>query len=637
MIEITEEDVAYSESLLLPEGYTFDEERTNIIKCLETKDIKACPGSGKTTTLLAKLAIISTKMPLPSKSGVCVLTHTNVAINEIKARLGLNGAQLFDYPNNCSTIQKFINKYLTIPAYVNLFNKRPIRIDDEIYNETIKKEYYKVVPPKYRYGIEKKDPNLIYNMRFDMETQDIVKGLYGNLIYQNKESPSYKYLLRLKLHMLKLGVLCYDDAFCLANDYLDKYPQLKEVFSQRFSYVFIDEMQDTMKHQNELLNKLFDDSVIMQRIGDKNQSIYDNYDAEGAWEISDNFMSISESKRFSHSIANIVKNICVEPQDLIGNSEIREIQPTIIVFNKETINSVIPYFGEKILINELNKEANPVFKAIGWVTKEHEKADTLLDYWDGFSRAWKQRLDFDYLSSYLITFPAEDIRDKGASVYKQSILRGILKALRLMEERDNNERYFTAKSFQEFLRNDYQEIYEILLLRLADWCLAIQNGYNIHEEVKEFIETELKEIFNWGRLSSLSKFFERQEETKEVPINTSGNIFTFDGASDSIDIVFDSIHSVKGETHTATLYLETFFREYDIARIINYLKGNHKPTNKKYTLQNLKMSYVGLTRPSHMLCIAVHEETVKNHEQDLQEAGWYIEYVSQIDKKQFKS
>ena len=34
--------------------------------------VTACPGSGKTTTLLAKLAILATRMPLEEGKGVCV-------------------------------------------------------------------------------------------------------------------------------------------------------------------------------------------------------------------------------------------------------------------------------------------------------------------------------------------------------------------------------------------------------------------------------------------------------------------------------------------------------------------------------------------------------------------------------------
>ena len=50
-----EREIKYAHDILLGELPDFDEEKINIIKCNESKDVKACPGSGKTTTLLAKL------------------------------------------------------------------------------------------------------------------------------------------------------------------------------------------------------------------------------------------------------------------------------------------------------------------------------------------------------------------------------------------------------------------------------------------------------------------------------------------------------------------------------------------------------------------------------------------------------
>lgn len=628
MIKITQEDIQYAESLLLPKGKTFNEERRNIITCLETKDIKACPGSGKTTTLLAKLAIISKKLPLIHNSGVCVLTHTNVAINEIKTKLGVHGSKLFSYPNNCSTIQSFVNQYLAIPAYINLYEKRPVRIDDEIYNETILKEYYSTVPRRIRFGVEKRDLDIIYKMRFSLENGDLINGIYGNLIYKNKETDTYKSLLQLKLKMLRLGVLCYDDAYFLANIYLKRYPQIKKVFSKRFSYVFIDEMQDTMKHQNDLLTKLFDESVVLQRIGDQNQSIYDNHNADGAWNIKEDSLSISDSKRFSQSIANIVKNICVAPQELEGNPNIKNIKPTLIVFNREEIDRVIPCFGDMIIRNGLHKEEKTIFKAIGWVTNTHPQHNTLLDYWKNFNKGIKQRIDFNHLNSYLTSISTEDINQKGAALYKQSIIRGILKSLRLVGERDEHSRFFTEKTLLDFLEREHKETYEELLSKLAKWCLSIQNGKDVFKEVKEFIELNLKEVFNWSSTSELVEFFDMGTEKQEISTPLNHNTYTYKEMATNVKIELDSIHGVKGETHTATLYLETFYYKYDVARILNYFKGIHEPTNQKRTLQNLKMAYVGLTRPTHLLCVAVHQETITGHEEDLKKAGWNIEYVT---------
>ena len=57
-VEITNDDVAWVESIM---GFQFNGDRSNIIKNLESVDIQAFPGSGKTTILIAKLAILAKK------------------------------------------------------------------------------------------------------------------------------------------------------------------------------------------------------------------------------------------------------------------------------------------------------------------------------------------------------------------------------------------------------------------------------------------------------------------------------------------------------------------------------------------------------------------------------------------------
>ena len=125
-IIITNDDISWAESILLSPGEHFDEEQKAVIRCFETKDILACPGSGKTKALLAKLLILSRQMPLENNRGICVLTHTNVAINEIKRHAYFVSQKLFNYPNHFGTIQSFVDKYLAIPAYILRFNKRPM-------------------------------------------------------------------------------------------------------------------------------------------------------------------------------------------------------------------------------------------------------------------------------------------------------------------------------------------------------------------------------------------------------------------------------------------------------------------------------------------------------------------------------
>lgn len=140
-INVSEEDIEYAEKLLLKNEDKFDkEERLPIITNFqESFDVNACPGSGKTTVLLAKLIILARKLPLNDGQGVCVLTHTNVAINEIKTRLGDKSDILFKYPNFFGTIQQFIDKYLAIPFLKKLTCANVRSIDDDIYFDIIKK------------------------------------------------------------------------------------------------------------------------------------------------------------------------------------------------------------------------------------------------------------------------------------------------------------------------------------------------------------------------------------------------------------------------------------------------------------------------------------------------------------------
>ena len=76
------EYIEQAESIFI-DGNSFDNERTNFITNLNTCDLLAVPGSGKTTALIAKLYCIAQNMPFEDGSGVLVLAHTNNEFEEI--------------------------------------------------------------------------------------------------------------------------------------------------------------------------------------------------------------------------------------------------------------------------------------------------------------------------------------------------------------------------------------------------------------------------------------------------------------------------------------------------------------------------------------------------------------------------
>ena len=74
-------------------------------------------------------------------------------------------------------------------------------------------------------------------------------------------------------------------------------------------------------------------------------------------------------------------------------------------------------------------------------------------------------------------------------------------------------------------------------------------------------------------------------------------------------IIFDTIHGVKGETHDATLYLETDRkRASDLSRILPYY-GVGKLGSSDLFDYSRKLAYVGMSRPKKLLCVAMQAKT----------------------------
>ena len=149
-ISITDSDIDEIEQIL--GNVSFDSERRDIIKRLDTFDVQAYPGTGKTTLLVAKLAILAKKWPFTHK-GICVLSHTNVAREEIESRLGNTelGRKLLSYPHFIGTIHSFADTFIGIP-FLRSNNKPVVMIDTE---STLERRYNLLSPGSQSYFARK--------------------------------------------------------------------------------------------------------------------------------------------------------------------------------------------------------------------------------------------------------------------------------------------------------------------------------------------------------------------------------------------------------------------------------------------------------------------------------------------------
>lgn len=86
------------------------------------------------------------------------------------------------------------------------------------------------------------------------------------------------------------------------------------------------------------------------------------------------------------------------------------------------------------------------------------------------------------------------------------------------------------------------------------------------------------------------------------------NIYRYPFADPKASMQLGSIHSVKGETHTATMVLETFYRKHNLNSLIPWLTGTAsgaQTASSELQKYRLKLHYVAMTRPTHLLCLAM--------------------------------
>lgn len=106
-----------------------------------------------------------------------------------------------------------------------------------------------------------------------------------------------------------------------------------------------------------------------------------------------------------------------------------------------------------------------------------------------------------------------------------------------------------------------------------------------------------------------------------------GNIFTYPINEPEVQIKVGSIHSVKGETHLATLVLDTHLNGSHLTRIKPWLTGEKSglTANKPELRNSLKQHYVAVTRPSHLLCLAMRNNSIVEAELALLRArNWCV-------------
>lgn len=685
-------------------------DRRKILECWDNANIIACPGSGKTTVLLAKLLLLAKRMPFKDGKGICVLTHTNVAIDEIKTKLNSSSKVLTEYPNFFGTYQAFIGRFILNKALSDGFSSRAITVDDDIFFKKLSAKYV----DSARWGNPNSDDKslkrFIFNRAYSgtitlkqikesilpteknnvaaKEIYDLLKSAgyisrKGDLIYkkcskinvidltsfkphdvaiksfielkhsdvmQNIESntrsmatsfwidrvegkiyanhsdlksgrkslagsttPTFIALNRLHEELYKLGYVGFDHAFELCRSYAVKNDRLHALFSKRFSFLFCDEMQDSQKHQMDLIDSLFTDKVVRQAYGDPDQAIYSSANSgASAWKRSEHdfkTLSISESKRFGNKISQCLNPFKKELANITGNEKIESERPCIILYDDPS--EVLPLFvaeiGKRKLVETSDYKnwhhASAPFNAVGLVGKQSENI-TIQSYSGDYTKySNSKKTEFSNLISYFQKRSNIEVRQNGTRIYFDLFINAFIRTLAEAEVRHTKSTLLQKLSEnEEFLRS----------FRLAafKWIGMIEKNDTDARSIRdEFI----KVMKDWVHQPFQTSFFSDDSIIPIGQVQKEPNIYL----EDNINVKLGTIHSVKGETHIATLLLDT--QNYNDFESNIFFKGKcgklfcgeaYKPPSKSYERleYRLKTTYVAMSRPTRLLCVALKKE-----------------------------
>jgi len=595
-------------------------EQLKFLTSIESLDLQAAPGSGKTTLLALKLSVMSEHWT-SDEQGMCVLSHTNTAKDQIIDRLkqSQRARKLLRYPHFIGTIQSFVDTFLAIP-YLRAQGIKIRSIDDALYAEAARRELQR----NYTFATLRS-----YLQRQQNGIQMAEKAVYhfqdGDILVPDSARPNVAKTTKvgmqfdqLKALLASRGIFRYEDMYAFAHQHLFRNTWLSTATAHRFPFLLLDEMQDTSELQEVLLDHLFaPQSTVVQRVGDLNQRIFAG--KFGSFPRPQE-IDLPFSQRFGPAIATVATSLTTQrTQKIIGNGQ--DGITALLVFDAESILRVVPAFealAQAVVPPQL-LAANPV-RVLG-----ARKVP-------GTSSSFPQSVQCylpDFADDALATGPPTLITAARTAAQRwaagnatdgaSALWDGVCRGLHLVGFEIDGQRPSKTNLI------NWLDEHALLDERLRRFFLKVMGTRTISEEVWRMLIGQYVDLLISiaGQLKSpdvLSAFIQHSPSSI-APTGQVADRLTGARAS--------SIHVAKGETHSATLLLECLERsgrKHDLKEVLALLATDSTVTPK--TLKTIRdaaqLIFVGVTRPTYLLAVAVMREHVSAHLDKLEAKGWKI-------------
>lgn len=569
--------------------------------------VKACPGSGKTYSVAARVSKLLLEKEFKHK-GIAALSFTNVACDEIADKLVIDFEveQKIGYPHYLGTLDSFINQYIFMP-YGHLFmgcKQRPELVGEPYSTWNIN-----------RYA---RDPH----QYFDKTTFDLNDNLIRIAPYQafhfkwnyinrtGEINRNIQNIINSKNALFKVGYANQSDANYIALKILQKYPLIAQNIANQFEYYIIDEAQDTNDIQMgiiDILNNSGADNFML--IGDRDQSIFEWNNARpelfdekyNQWEK----IELNENRRSSG-------NICRFINYLSSFDRIKAVTKSIATF--DYVPSIVGYKPEKrkrgtqnwIVTPEESKSSFDKIMSLFCATCEENgieiNKENVAILYRGQSKSQflgVQRDKFEFSNNPWIpnNYHIKDIV-KGIHLYENGSIKegyrllekGIIEAI----NKPKNKTFYCTNSFVQSLIDRYGiKEHRDRIFQLIELMPTTK-----HKTLNEWIY-ETNKLFSKYKIK-----FQIETDNGNIQIDELfGNNMNH---GDVHPFYFGTVHSAKGKTFEAVLLL---LGKKAGMNYVNMLSRDFDTLKPAYQ-EELRIVYVGITRPRKVLMLAVPEDDV---------------------------
>lgn len=220
--------------------------------------VTACPGSGKTRALTARLSLGMKQLSHISEK-ILAVTFTNRAANEIKSRIEQD--EYYDSKKLwAGTIHSFVLEWIIRPyaGYFDLINNGFV-VADEYETRKILSQLKQDKGMRFFDDVNTSFDRYGYVHNIDRKAQEVEQE-YREILTQRKK-------------------IDYDQTLYFAYTILENNPEIATNLGAIFRLVCIDEIQDTQDLQYAILSIIHNNSLVKPKlfiVGDINQAIYES-------------------------------------------------------------------------------------------------------------------------------------------------------------------------------------------------------------------------------------------------------------------------------------------------------------------------------------------------------------------------